>query len=318
MSRVLVTGGAGFLGSALCEKLLSLGETVVCLDNLYSGDEANVAHLLGSPGFSFVRHDIRTPYAGSFDLIYNLACPASPRAYQLDPINTAQTCFLGSCNMLELARLNNARILQASTSEIYGNPQVHPQAEDYNGNVDTLSVRSCYDEGKRMAETLFSDYHRIYGLDIVIVRIFNTYGPRMCVDDGRVVSNFIVQALLGRDITIYGDGRQTRSFCYVDDLIGGLIACMNAGPGFAGAINLGNPAEVSIAELAGLILDMTKSKSKLVYMALPEADPVRRQPDISKIRADFGWAPSVTLRDGLKRTIAYFENILRAGPEGSA
>ncbi len=305
-NRILVTGGAGFIGSHLCEKLLEEGNEVICLDNLFTGRKDNIRHLMNHPYFEFVRHDVLEPVYVECDQIYNLACPASPIHYQYDPIKTAKTSVIGALYMLGLAKRCHARILQASTSEVYGDPAIHPQTEDYWGNVNPHGVRSCYDEGKRMAEALFFDYHRQHGLDIKVVRIFNTYGPRMRPDDGRVVSNFIVQALRGEDITIYGSGEQTRSFCYVDDLVDGLIRMMNSRDGFTGPVNLGNPKEFTMLELAELVLQTTGSKSKLIYMPLPEDDPTQRKPDISLAERELGWKPTIALKEGLESTIQYF------------
>ena len=308
--RTLVTGGAGFVGSHLCEALLARGHDVLCVDNFYTGERDSIAHLLENPNFELLRHDITLPLHVEVDEIYNLACPASPVHYQRDPVQTTKTSVLGAINMLGLAKRLKAPILQASTSEVYGDPEVHPQSEEYWGRVNPIGVRSCYDEGKRCAETLFFDYHREYGLEIKVPRIFNTYGPHMHPNDGRVVSNFIVQALGGEDITIYGDGSQTRSFCYVSDLIGGLVAMMNSPEDFTGPVNLGNPAELSIGELAKKIIAMTGSSSKLVQKPLPQDDPVQRQPDISLAKEKLGWSPTVSLDDGLENTIAYFRDLL--------
>ena len=312
---ILVTGGAGFIGSHLCEKLLSQGNEVICLDNLFTGRKENIYHLMGDPRFEFIRHDVIEPIYVECDQIYNLACPASPPHYQFDPVKTAKTGVMGALNALDLARHCKARVLQASTSEVYGDPEVHPQPESYWGHVNPNGIRSCYDEGKRMAETLFFDYHRQEGVDIKIVRIFNTYGPRMRPDDGRVVSNFIMQALRGENITIYGDGKQTRSFCYVDDLVEGLICMMNSGDGFTGPVNLGNPGEFTMLELAGLVLDLTGSKSKLVHKPLPQDDPAQRKPVIDLAKRELGWEPTIPLREGLLSTIRYFENVLTSEPE---
>jgi len=307
--RVLVTGGAGFIGSHLCELLVNLNHEVICLDNYFTGSKKNVYPLLSRSGFEVIRHDIITPIDLEVDQIYNLACPASPVFYQFNPVRTIQANVLGVTNMLELAKRTKARILQASTSEVYGDPTVHPQREDYWGNVNPIGVRSCYDEGKRVAEALMMDYHRQFGVDIRIVRIFNTYGPRMALNDGRVVSNFIVQALLGEDITIYGKGEQTRSFCYVSDLVAGLIAMMNVSD-FRGPVNLGNPGEFTILSLAEKVIKMTTSSSKLVFKDLPSDDPVRRRPDISLATEKLGWAPTINLDAGLVRTIEYFSQTL--------
>ena len=303
--RILVTGGAGFLGSHLCDRLLRDGHEVVCIDNLFTGQKANIAHLLGNPAFEFVRHDIIDPFKFEVDQIYNLACPASPPHYQYNPIKTIKTSVMGAINCLGLAKRVKARIFQASTSEVYGDPQVHPQPESYWGHVNPIGRRSCYDEGKRCAETLFFDYHRENKVDIRVVRIFNTYGPRMHPNDGRVVSNFIVQALKGEDITIYGDGTQTRSFCYVDDLIEGFIRFM-AQTETVGPINLGNPGEFTMLQLAELTLRLVGGKSKIVHKPLPSDDPRQRQPDITLARQVLKWEPKVSLEEGLGRTIAYF------------
>ena len=305
---MLVTGGSGFIGSHLCTRLINSGCDVLCLDNLYSGEKENIAHLLDSPYFEFVRHDVTFPFYAEVDEIYNLACPASPIHYQRDPVQTTKTSVHGAINMLGLAKRTGAKILQASTSEVYGDPEVHPQTEDYWGSVNPIGIRSCYDEGKRCAETLFMDYHRQHRLRTKIVRIFNTYGPKMHPNDGRVVSNFIVQALKGDDITIYGDGSQTRSFCYVDDLVDGLIAMMATEDSVTGPINLGNPTELSIGELATSIIKLSRSDSKIIFKSIPQDDPRRRKPDISKASNLLGWAPSIELIPGLKQTIAYFES----------
>ncbi len=312
MKRILVTGGAGFLGSHLCERLLGEGNDVICVENFYTGSKANVAHLMSSPYFELVRHDVTFPLYVEVDEIYNLACPASPIHYQFDPVQTTKTSVHGAINMLGLAKRVKAKILQASTSEVYGDPTVHPQREDYWGNVNPIGIRSCYDEGKRCAETLFFDYHRQHGLRIKVARIFNTYGPRMHPNDGRVVSNFIVQALKGEPITIYGDGRQTRSFCYVDELIDGLVRLMNTGDDITGPMNLGNPNEFTILELAEQIIELTGSKSAIRKLPLPQDDPTQRQPDISHARDTLGWEPKIQLRDGLRRTIEYFDQLLSA------
>jgi UDP-glucuronate decarboxylase len=309
---VLVTGGAGFIGSHLCEQLLESGHEVICMDNFFTGTKENIRHLLHDPHFESIRHDIVHPIFVEVDEIYNLACPASPIHYQYNPVKTIKTNVMGSVNMLGLAKRVKAKILQASTSEIYGNPEMHPQPESYWGNVNPIGLRSCYDEGKRCAETLFFDYHRQNRVKIKVVRIFNTYGPRMHPNDGRVVSNFIVQALKGREITIYGDGSQTRSFCYVDDMVKGIIAMMNAPEDFIGPVNLGNPGEFTIMELAREIIELTGSKSKIVHRPLPEDDPERRRPDITSAQERLGWNPIVPLEQGLKKTIAYFEKILSA------
>ena len=310
--RVLVTGGAGFIGSHLCDLLVNLNHEVICLDNYFTGSKKNVYPLLNRPGFEVMRHDIINPIDLEVDQIYNLACPASPVFYQVNPVRTIQANVLGVTNMLELAKRTKARILQASTSEVYGDPTVHPQREDYWGNVNPIGVRSCYDEGKRVAEALMMDYHRQFGVDIRIVRIFNTYGPRMALNDGRVVSNFIVQALLGEDITIYGKGEQTRSFCYVSDLVAGLIAMMNVA-GFQGPVNLGNPGEFTILSLAEKVIKMTTASSKLVFKDLPSDDPVRRRPDIALAKEKLGWAPTIDIDAGLVRTIDYFKRTLDRG-----
>jgi UDP-glucuronate decarboxylase len=307
---ILVTGGAGFIGSHLCEKLLQAGNEVVCLDNFFTGSKENIRHLLQDPHFELVRHDIVHPIFIEVDEIYNLACPASPVHYQYNPVKTIKTNVMGSVHMLGLAKRVKAKILQASTSEVYGNPVVHPQGESYWGNVNPIGLRSCYDEGKRCAETLFFDYHRQNKVKIKVVRIFNTYGPRMHPNDGRVISNFIVQALMGRDITIYGEGSQTRSFCYVDDMIDGIIAMMDTDSDFIGPVNLGNPVEFTILKLAQTIKDLVNSKSKIVFRPLPEDDPERRRPDISLAREKLGWQPSMPLEQGLKKTISYFEKIV--------
>jgi UDP-glucuronate decarboxylase len=309
--KVLVTGGAGFLGSHLCEKLIDSGHEVLCVDNLFTGSKENIKHLLTNPNFEFMRHDVTFPLYVEVDQIYNLACPASPKHYQSDPAQTTKTSVIGAINMLGLAKRTGARILQASTSEVYGDPEVHPQPEEYWGKVNPIGIRSCYDEGKRCAETLFFDYHRQYGVEIKVMRIFNTYGPRMDRNDGRVVSNFIVQALQGNDITIYGDGSQTRSFCYVDDLIAGMIALMNSPKEIIGPINIGNPNEFSISELVSEVINLTNSKSKLSQLPLPEDDPRQRQPDITKAKNLLAWAPKVELKEGLQKTIEYFSESVK-------
>jgi UDP-glucuronate decarboxylase len=309
--RVLVTGGAGFIGSHLCERLLQEGYEVLCVDNLYTGARHNVHHLFSNPRFELLRHDVCFPLYVEVDEIYNLACPASPIHYQLDPVQTTKTSVHGAINMLGLAKRVKAKILQASTSEVYGDPSVHPQAEDYWGNVNPIGPRSCYDEGKRCAETLFFDYHRQHELPVKVARIFNTYGPRMHPNDGRVVSNFIVQALQNRDITVYGDGRHTRSFCYVDDLVEGLMRLMGTSEQVTGPVNLGNPGEFTIRELAELVIDLTGSSSRIIHLPLPVDDPKQRRPDISKANELFGWKPTVPLRDGLLKSISYFERLLR-------
>lgn len=307
--RILVTGGAGFLGSHLCERLLAEGHEVLCVDNFYTGRRANIAHLISNPYFEVMRHDICFPLYVEVDEIYNLACPASPIHYQFDPVQTTKTSVHGSINMLGLAKRIKAMILQASTSEVYGDPTIHPQTEAYWGNVNPIGLRSCYDEGKRCAETLFFDYHRQHKLKIKIARIFNTYGPNMHPNDGRVVSNFIIQALKGEDITVYGDGSQTRSFCYVDDLIDGLIRLMSSPDDFTGPVNLGNPAEFSILELAEIIIKMTASKSKIVFKPLPNDDPRQRQPDIALAKEKLDWHPLTDLNKGLMKTIDYFKGM---------
>jgi len=310
-TRVLVTGGAGFLGSHLCDRLLKSGASVLCVDNYFTGSRRNVDHLLNHHNFELMRHDVTFPLYVEVDQIFNLACPASPIHYQHDPVQTTKTSVHGAINMLGLAKRLRAKILQASTSEIYGDPQVHPQTEDYFGHVNPIGPRSCYDEGKRCAETLFFDYWRQHRLCIKVARIFNTYGPLMHPNDGRVVSNFIVQALLGRDITIFGDGQQTRSFCYVDDMIDALIRLMNTADDVTGPINIGNPHEFTMLELASIVIELTASRSRVTHRPLPLDDPRQRQPDISKANDVLGWAPHTTLRDGLMRTIAYFEELLR-------
>ncbi|MEA3250989.1 MAG: UDP-glucuronic acid decarboxylase family protein [Pseudomonadota bacterium] len=306
--RILVTGGAGFLGSHLCEKLLQDGEDVICVDNFFTGRKENIAHLLGNPYFELLRHDVTFSLYVEVDQIYNLACPASPVHYQFDPVQTTKTSVHGAINMLGLAKRTKARIFQASTSEVYGDPQVHPQPESYWGKVNPIGIRSCYDEGKRCAETLFFDYHRQHAVDIKVARIFNTYGPRMHPSDGRVVSNFIVQALQGRDITIYGDGSQTRSFCYVDDLIEGIVRLMNTEEG-TGPINLGNCGEFTMLELAEKVIRLTNSSSKLIFKPLPPDDPRQRCPDIALAKEKLAWQPSISLEEGLKKTIEYFEGL---------
>jgi UDP-glucuronate decarboxylase len=308
--RILVTGGAGFLGSHLCERLLNEGHEVLCMDNFYTGRRSNIAQFLSNPLFEVMRHDICFPIYVEVDEIYNLACPASPIHYQFDPAQTTKTSVHGAINMLGLAKRIKAKILQASTSEVYGDPTVHPQPESYWGNVNPIGIRSCYDEGKRCAETLFFDYYRQYKLSIKVARIFNTYGPKMHPNDGRVVSNFIIEALKGDEITIFGDGTQTRSFCYVDDLIDGLIKLMNSPDDFTGPVNLGNPGEFSILELAHKVIELTNSKSKIVFNPLPEDDPTQRQPDISLARSSLSWNPNISLGEGLKKTIEYFKNMI--------
>ena len=315
MAKVLVTGGAGFLGSHLCERLVEQGHDVLCVDNYFTGSRANIAHLVGNPRFEVMRHDVTFPLYVEVDQIYNLACPASPIHYQFDPVQTTKTSVHGAINMLGLAKRVKAKILQASTSEVYGDPEIHPQVEAYWGHVNPIGLRSCYDEGKRCAETLFFDYWRQHGLRIKVVRIFNTYGPRMHPNDGRVVSNFIVQALSGNDITIYGDGRQTRSFCYVDDLIEAMIRAMDTPNDFTGPINIGNPREFTIRELAEQVIAMTGSRSRLGFAPLPSDDPRQRQPDISLARAVLGWEPAIDLGRGLERTIGYFRGQLKAAAE---
>jgi UDP-glucuronate decarboxylase len=310
-TRALVTGGAGFLGSHLCERLMRENATVLCVDNFFTGARSNIEHLLDHRHFDLVRHDVTFPLYVEVDQIYNLACPASPVHYQHDPVQTTKTSVHGAINMLGLAKRLRARILQASTSEVYGDPEMHPQTETYWGHVNPIGFRSCYDEGKRCAETLFFDYWRQHGLRIKVARIFNTYGPRMHPNDGRVVSNFIVQALLGRDITIYGDGTQTRAFCYVDDLIEGLVRLMNSKDEVTGPINLGNPQEFSITTLASTVVELTGSRSRLVHRPRPEDDPRQRRPDISRAQEVLGWAPHTPLREGLKKTIAYFDDLLK-------
>jgi UDP-glucuronate decarboxylase len=308
---ILVTGGAGFIGSHLCEKLLKAGNDVICLDNFFTGTKENIRHLVQDPHFELIRHDIVHPIFLEVDEIYNLACPASPIHYQYNPVKTIKTNVMGSVHMLGLAKRVKAKILQASTSEVYGNPEIHPQHETYWGNVNPIGLRSCYDEGKRCAETLFFDYHRQNKVKIKVVRIFNTYGPRMHPNDGRVVSNFIVQALKGEDVTIYGDGSQTRSFCYVDDMVKGIIAMMNTADDFIGPVNLGNPVEFAIMELAQKIIDMVNSNSRIVYNTLPPDDPIRRKPDISMAQKELNWNPSTSLEEGLKKTIDYFDSIIK-------
>jgi UDP-glucuronate decarboxylase len=310
--KVLVTGGAGFLGSHLCDRLLARGDEVLCVDNFFTGSKRNIEHLLREPRFEMMRHDVTFPLYVEADRIFNLACPASPIHYQFDPVQTTKTSVHGAINMLGLAKRVRARILQASTSEVYGDPEVHPQVESYWGRVNCVGPRSCYDEGKRCAETLFFDYQRQHGLDIKVIRIFNTYGPRMHPNDGRVVSNFIVQALRGEDITIYGDGSQTRSFCYVDDLIESMLRMMDSEAGFFGPVNVGNPGEFTMMELAEKILRFTSSKSRIVHKPLPADDPKQRKPDISLARAKLDWEPKVALDDGLKETIAYFRKLVAA------
>ena len=310
--RIVVTGGAGFLGSHLCKKLLDQGHEVICVDNFFTGDKRNILHLMDHKMFELIRHDITFPLYLEVDQIFNLACPASPVHYQFDPVQTVKTNIHGSINMLGLAKRTKSRILQASTSEVYGDPEIHPQTEDYWGKVNPIGPRSCYDEGKRGAETLFYSYRQQYDLDIKIIRIFNTYGPNMHPDDGRVVSNFIIQALKNKDITIYGDGQQTRSFCYVDDLIEGMCRMMNTEEGYWGPVNLGNPDEFTMKELAESIIKLTGSSSKLTYLPLPQDDPKQRCPDITEARTTLEWEPMIKLEEGLKKTISYFENVLAA------
>ncbi|GAB6165020.1 SDR family oxidoreductase [Thermostilla marina] len=309
IKRILVTGGAGFLGSHLCERLVEAGHDVICLDNFFTSQKSNVEHLLQRPNFELIRHDITLPIFLEVDEIYNLACPAAPGHYQYNPIKTMKTSLMGAINVLGMAKRCRARVLQASTSEIYGDPEVHPQPESYRGNVNPIGVRACYDEGKRAAETLFMDYHRMNGVEVRIVRIFNTYGPRMHPFDGRVVSNFIRQALAGEDITIYGDGSQTRSFCYRDDLVEGIIRMMENEKDFVGPVNLGNPGEFTILELAELVIELTGSKSKIVHKPLPPDDPTRRKPDISLAKDKLSWEPKTPLREGLRKTIEWFRSI---------
>ncbi|ANP46852.1 UDP-glucuronic acid decarboxylase family protein [Candidatus Viadribacter manganicus] len=311
--RILVTGGSGFLGSHLCDRLVARGDDVVCADNLFTGRKRNIAHLLNRPNFEFLRHDVTFPLYVEVDQIYNLACPASPVHYQHDPVQTTKTSVHGAINMLGLAKRLRARIFQASTSEVYGDPDVHPQPEEYWGRVNPIGIRSCYDEGKRCAETLFFDYYRQHKLDIRVARIFNTYGPRMHPSDGRVVSNFIVQALKGEDITLYGDGLQTRSFCYVDDLIDAFVTFMDTDGDLPGPINLGNPNEFTIKQLAEAVIDLTGAKSKLVFKPLPSDDPKQRQPNIDKAREILNWQPKIQLRDGLIKTIEYFDGLMKEG-----
>lgn len=310
MKKILVTGGAGFLGSHLCEKLLNEGNEVICLDNYFTGSKKNIVHLLDNPYFELVRHDVIAPYFVEVDQIYNLACPASPVHYQYNPIKTIKTSVMGAINMLGLAKRIKATVLQASTSEVYGDPNIHPQVEEYWGNVNPVGIRSCYDEGKRCAETLFFDYHRQNNVKIKVVRIFNTYGPRMHPNDGRVVSNFIVQALQGKDITIFGDGNQTRSFCYCDDLISGMVSMMNTDESIIGPINIGNPNEFTMNELAHLVIELTGTKSSIIYKPLPSDDPMQRQPNIEKAKKLLNWEPKIQLREGLMKTIAYFDQII--------
>jgi len=312
MKKILVTGGAGFLGSHLCEHLINGGHDVLCVDNFFTGSKQNIVHLMCNPRFELLRHDVTFPLYVEVEQIYNLACPASPIHYQFDPVQTTKTSVHGAINMLGLAKRVGARILQASTSEVYGDPEVHPQTEDYLGRVNPIGPRSCYDEGKRCAETLFFDYQRQHQLDIKVIRLFNTYGPRMHPNDGRVVSNFIVQALRGEDITIYGNGSQTRSFCYVDDMIEGFERMMNSETGFSGPVNMGNPGEFTMLELAEEVMQLTASKSQLTFKPLPEDDPKQRQPNIALAKEKLGWEPTVSLEDGLKETISYFRKLLDA------
>ncbi len=309
MKKILVTGGAGFLGSHLCDKLLKEGHEVICLDNFFTGSKNNIVHLLDNPKFELIRHDVTEPILVEVDEVYNMACPASPIHYQYNPVKTVKTNVMGTINMLGLAKRTHAKLLQASTSEVYGDPNVHPQTEDYWGHVNPIGIRSCYDEGKRLAETLCFDYNRKNQVDIRVVRIFNTYGPRLHHADGRVVSNFIIQALKGEDITVYGDGNQTRSFCYYEDLLEGIVGFMN-NPSETGPVNIGNPNEFTIRQLAEKVIELTNSKSKIISLALPSDDPKQRQPDISKIKSITGWEPKTQLEEGLKKTIEYFEKIL--------
>jgi len=308
MKKILVTGGAGFIGSHLCERLLNNGNEVICLDNFFTGSKKNIVHLMDNRYFEVIRHDIEEPILLEVDEIYNLACPASPIYYQFDPVKTVKTSVMGTINVLEIAKRTKAKVLQASTSEVYGDPEVHPQNEEYRGNVNPIGPRACYDEGKRCAETLFFDYHREYGVDIKVIRIFNTYGPKMAINDGRVVSNFIIQALNDQDITIYGNGNQTRSFCYVDDLVDGMIKMMNSNE--TGPINLGNPDEFSMNELAEKVINITGSKSKIVFKPLPQDDPKQRQPNITLAKTKLNWKPNIKLEDGLIKTIEYFKKEL--------
>ena len=312
MSRILITGGAGFIGSHLCERLINDGNDVICLDNFFTGSKDNIRHLIGNNRFELVRHDVTKEFYAEADKIYNLACPASPPSYQYNPIKTIKTSIMGTINMLGLAKRCKARILQASTSEIYGDPQIHPQVEGYWGNVNPIGIRSCYDEGKRCAETLMMDYHRQNNVDIRIVRIFNTYGPKMSENDGRVVSNFIVQALQNKDITVYGDGSQTRSFCYVDDLINGLVKMQDNEEGFIGPVNLGNPCETTILQFAEMIIRLSNSNSKIIHKPLPSDDPCRRKPDISLAKEKLNWEPKVNVEQGILKTIEYFDGILKS------
>lgn len=308
MKKILVTGGAGFLGSHLCDRLINEGHEVICLDNFFTGTRKNIRHLIENPNFELMRHDVIHPIYAEVDWIFNLACPASPVHYQRDPVRTVKTSIMGALNTLGLAKRNGSRILQASTSEVYGDPKVHPQPEEYRGAVNPIGIRACYDEGKRCAETLFFDYHRQHNIDIRVIRIFNTYGPRMTANDGRVVSNFIIQALRGEDITVYGDGSQTRSFCYVDDLIDGMVKMMYA-ENFIGPVNIGNPGEFTILELAEMVIKLTGSKSKIIYEPLPSDDPTQRCPVIDVAKEKLNWAPKIPLEEGLKKTIEYFKSI---------
>ncbi|PAU99974.1 UDP-glucuronic acid decarboxylase family protein [Helicobacter sp. TUL] len=308
--KILVTGGAGFLGSHLCERLLEQGHEVLCVDNLFTGTKRNILHLLNNPRFEFMRHDVTFPLYIEVDEIYNLACPASPVHYQFDPVQTTKTSVMGAINMLGLAKRTRAKILQASTSEVYGDPEIHPQVESYRGAVNPIGIRACYDEGKRCAETLFFDYQRQHNVNIKVMRIFNTYGPRMHPNDGRVVSNFIIQALKGEDISIYGDGSQTRSFCYVDDLIDGMIKLMESKDGFFGPVNIGNPNEFTILELAKNVIELAKSHSKISFHPLPQDDPKQRKPDITLAQSELKWEPSIQLKEGLEKTIQYFKQEL--------
>ena len=312
MSRILITGGAGFIGSHLCERLINDGNDVICLDNFFTGSKDNIRHLIGNNRFELVRHDVTKEFYAEADKIYNLACPASPPSYQYNPIKTIKTSIMGTINMLGLAKRCKARILQASTSEIYGDPQIHPQVEGYWGNVNPIGIRSCYDEGKRCAETLMMDYHRQNNVDIRIVRIFNTYGPKMSENDGRVVSNFIVQALQNKDITVYGDGSQTRSFCYVDDLINGLVKMQDNRDGFIGPVNLGNPCETTILQFAEMIIRLSNSNSKIIHKPLPSDDPCRRKPDISLAKEKLNWEPKISAEQGILKTIEYFDGVLKS------
>jgi UDP-glucuronate decarboxylase len=309
--RILVTGGAGFLGSHLCERLINEGNEVLCVDNFFTGSRQNIAHLMDNKNFELLRHDVTFPLYVEADEIYNLACPASPVHYQFDPVQTTKTSVMGAINMLGLAKRLKIKVLQASTSEVYGDPEVHPQPETYKGSVNPIGIRACYDEGKRCAETLFFDYHRQHNVQIKVMRIFNTYGPRMHPNDGRVVSNFIVQALKGEDITVYGEGNQTRSFCYCDDLIDGMIRLMNSDKSTTGPINIGNPVEFTILELAQKVIELTNAKSKIIYMPLPQDDPMQRKPVIDLAREKLGWEPKVQLEEGLKKTVEYFDALLK-------